>query len=57
MTPELRYRINEDANLTRHAIKRVIEIHGLLSLSEEVKYFLYKKLINLASENLFKENH
>lgn len=37
MSSELRDRINEGAEMAREAIRRVIEIHGLGSLNEEVK--------------------
>ena len=39
MSSELRDRINEGAEMAREAIRRVIEIHGLGSLNEEVKSF------------------
>jgi hypothetical protein len=39
MSSELRDRINEDAEMAREAIRRVIEIHGLGSYNEEVKSF------------------
>ena len=36
MSTELRDRINEGAETTRESIRRIIEIHGLDSRSEEV---------------------
>ena len=51
MSTELRDRINDGAETAREAIRKVIEIHGLGSVSEEVKYL--KSLDFLASSLLY----